>query len=86
MSETDLTTLRLRLEELTPQGRAALMPALHLAQSLFGYLPEQVAAEVGRTLGVPLAEVHGMIEFYDMFYPRQTGAGYCTPAPMLPAP
>jgi NADH-quinone oxidoreductase subunit F len=73
MSETELTNLRLRLEELAPGGRTALMPALHLAQSLFGYISEQLAAEVGRTLGIPLAEVYGVIEFYDMFYPSQVG-------------
>lgn len=73
MSESDLTTLRLLLETLTPQGQSALLPALHLAQALFGYLPEEVAADVGRALDVPLADVHGVIEFYDMFYPKPAG-------------
>jgi NADH-quinone oxidoreductase subunit F len=69
----DLTPLRLALADLAPQGRTALLPALHAAQALYGYLPEPVAAEVGRTLRVPLADVHGVIEFYSLFYPQPAG-------------
>jgi len=67
MTETDLIRLRSVLTELAPQGRAALLPALHLAQQFLGWLPEAVAAEVGRALGVPLADVYGVIDFYQMF-------------------
>src|ERR687895_2608862 len=66
MSDPDLTRLHSLLAELAPQGRAALLPALHLAQQLHGWLPETVAAEVGRVLGVPLADVYGVIDFYEM--------------------
>jgi NADH-quinone oxidoreductase subunit F len=69
----DLTPLRLVLADLAPQGRTALLPALHAAQALYGYLPEAVAAEVGRTLHVPLADVHGVIEFYSLFYSQPAG-------------
>ena len=66
MSDPDLSRLRSILAGLAPQGRAALLPALHLAQQLHGWLSEPVAAEVGRALGVPLADVHGVIDFYEM--------------------
>jgi NADH-quinone oxidoreductase subunit F len=69
----DLAPLRLALTDLAPQGRTALLPALHAAQALYGYLPEPVAAEVGRLLRVPLADVHGVIEFYSLFYPQPVG-------------
>ena len=72
-SNPDLDPLRLALRELAPQGRTALLPALHAAQALYGHLPEPVAAEVGRLLHVPLADVHGVIEFYSLFYPRPVG-------------
>jgi NADH-quinone oxidoreductase subunit F len=62
----NLARLRALLGELAPQGRSALLPALHAAQRLHGFLPEAVAAEVGRALGVPLADVHGVIDFYAM--------------------
>ena len=67
MSDADLARLRSLLAELAPQGRAALLPALHVAQRFHGWLPEAVAKEVGRALGVPLADVHGVIDFYEMF-------------------
>src|SRR5258708_34067900 len=40
---------------------------------MYGYLPEPVAAEVGRCLGVPLSEVYGVIDFYAMFYRQPVG-------------
>jgi NADH-quinone oxidoreductase subunit F len=73
MTEADLIRLRSVLTELAPQGRAALLPALHLAQQFHGWLPEAVAAEVGRALGVPLADVYGVIDFYEMFSSQPMG-------------
>src|SRR4030067_418452 len=73
MSDFDLAPLQTALAEFTTQGRAALLPALHTAQKLYGYLPEPVASEVGRLLGVPLADVYGVIDFYSMFYRYPTG-------------
>ncbi len=73
MADDELTGLHSLLAELAPQGRAALLPALHAAQQLHGWLPESIAAEVSRALGVPLADVHGVIEFYSMLYRRPTG-------------
>jgi NADH-quinone oxidoreductase subunit F len=73
MTELDLTSLQSVLTEYAPKGRPALIPALHAAQTLYGYLPEPVAAEVGRSLGVPLAEVYGVIDFYAMFYRQPVG-------------
>ena len=57
MTEIDLTPLTVVIEELAPQGKTALLPALHAAQEIYGYIPEPVAAEVARGLNVPLADV-----------------------------
>ena len=70
---SDLSPLLPILERYAPQGRTALLPALHAAQSVYGHLPEPVAAEVGRALGVPLADVFGVIDFYAMFYRHPVG-------------
>jgi NADH-quinone oxidoreductase subunit F len=67
MPDSDLIRLRSSLTELAPRGRTALLPALHLAQQLHGCIPEAVAAEVSAVLGVPLADVYGVIDFYEMF-------------------
>ena len=72
-SPPDLEPLAECLAEFTPLGRSGLLPALHAAQELYGYLPEPVAAEIGRALGAPLADVHGVIEFYSLFYSRPVG-------------
>jgi NADH-quinone oxidoreductase subunit F len=73
MSDFDLAPLQAILSEYAPQGRAALLPALLDAQRLYNHLPEAVAAEVGRSLGVPLADVYGVIDFYSMLYRQPTG-------------
>ena len=66
MAEPDLIRLRSILAEFAPRGRSGLLPALHAAQRLHGWLSESVAAEVGRVLKVPLADVYGVIDFYAM--------------------
>ena len=68
MTVLDLTPLLPTLAELAPQGRTALLPALHAAQAMYGHVPEPVAAEIGRALGVPLVDVYGVIDFYALFY------------------
>lgn len=73
MSNFDLNPLRSVLNRLAPRGETALLPALHAAQSLYGYLPKEVAAEVGSALKVPLADVYGVIDFYAMFYSEPVG-------------
>ena len=71
MAEIELAPLKSALQEM--KGRSALLPALHQAQKLYGYLPEPVAALVASSLGVPLAEVYGVIDFYSLFYKEPVG-------------
>ncbi len=73
MSEISLELLKPEIEKYAPQGRSGLLPALHAAQKVYGWLPETVAAEIARTLRVPLADVHGVIEFYSLFYNKPIG-------------
>jgi NADH-quinone oxidoreductase subunit F len=73
MSEIDLAPLQPVLEKIIPLGRSGLLPALHAAQKIYGWLPEEVAAEVAKALKVPLADVHGVIEFYSLFYNEPVG-------------
>ena len=73
MTESELIPLRALLAELAPQGRPALLPALHAAQKIFGWLSEPVATEVARALSVPLADVYGVIDFYEMFNRQPIG-------------
>jgi len=52
--------------------KGALIPVLHEAQELYGYLPLQVQKAIAEGLGVPLAEVYGVVTFYSQFslYPK----------------
>jgi len=73
MSEIDLDRLQPAIEPFVHLGRSGLLPALHAAQQVYGWLPEPVAAEVARSLHIPLADVHGVIEFYTLFYNKPVG-------------
>ncbi|MDP1546242.1 MAG: NAD(P)H-dependent oxidoreductase subunit E [Anaerolineales bacterium] len=73
MSDIDLAPLKPAIEKFIPLGRSGLLPALHAAQKLYGWLPESVASEVAKSLRVPLADVHGVIEFYALFYNEPLG-------------
>ena len=73
MPDIDPILLRETLSQYASQGRTALLPALHAVQTINGYLPETVAAEIGRTLGVPAADVYGVIKFYNLFYHEPVG-------------
>ncbi len=73
MSEMDVQVLEAMLQPYLPLGRSGLLPALRVAQQTYGWISEEVAREIGRRLRVPLAEVHGVIEFYSLLYNRPLG-------------
>lgn len=47
--------------------KGALIPVLHEAQELYGYLPMEVQLQIANGLGVSLAEVYGVVSFYTRF-------------------
>ena len=72
MADHTLASIKPAIESYLPMGRAGLLPALHAAQKIYGWISEPVAAEIARSLRVPLADVHGVIEFYSLFYNEPT--------------
>lgn len=44
-----------------------LIPALQLAQALFGYLPKSVLKQISLDFGKPYSEVTGVVTFYSFF-------------------
>lgn len=48
-------------------SRGALIPVLHEAQDIYGYLPLEVQVMIAEGLGVTLAEVYGVVTFYTQF-------------------
>jgi len=51
----------------------ALIPVLHEAQNVFGYLPESVQIYIAEGLNVPLSEVYGVVTFYSLFSTEPRG-------------
>lgn len=47
--------------------QGALMPVLHEAQNIYGYLPSEVQTVIAEELNLPLAEVYGVATFYSQF-------------------
>lgn len=47
--------------------KGALIQILHKAQDIFGYLPRDVQLFISRKLGIPGAEVFGVVSFYSYF-------------------
>lgn len=45
----------------------AAIPVLHKAQEIYGYLPLEVQEMIAGGLGVPLAEIYGIVTFYTQF-------------------
>ncbi len=56
-----------------PVKRAAIMPALWLAQREFGHLSNEVQQYVADLMGFPLAWVSGVATFYTMYYKKPVG-------------
>lgn len=54
------------------QSKGALIPVLHEAQEIYGYLPIEVQTIIAEGLDIPLAEVYGVVTFYTQFslYPK----------------
>jgi len=64
-----------------PQPRSALLPMLHLAQSVEGYVSPAGIAMCAQELGLTMAEVGAVATFYTMYRRRPAGTyhlGVCT--------
>lgn len=56
-----------------PTRRAAMLPALHLAQREFGWISTEVMAYVAGLLEVPPVSVYEVVTFYTMFHQKPPG-------------
>ncbi|RJQ08232.1 MAG: NADH-quinone oxidoreductase subunit NuoE [Bacillota bacterium] len=52
---------------------SSLLNILHEVQEYVGYLPEPVIVRVAERLGVPVADVHGVVSFYALFSMKPKG-------------
>lgn len=51
----------------------ALIPVLHEAQSIYGYLPIEVQEKISDGLDVPMSEIYGVVTFYTQFTTNPKG-------------
>lgn len=61
------------IKERYPTKRAALLPALYIAQREFGWLSPEALKAVSEALDVPRALVKGVATFYAMYKQRPMG-------------
>jgi NADP-reducing hydrogenase subunit HndA len=47
--------------------KGALIPVLHKAQEIYGYLPIEVQRIVADGINIPLAQISSVVSFYDFF-------------------
>lgn len=64
--------LKLYIDRLE-SSEGALIHILHEAQEIFGYLPKEVQLFIARELGIPGAEVCGVVSFYSYFTTEPVG-------------
>ena len=70
------TTLFEQLDEFIDtqsKDRDSLIPILHKAQELFGFLPVDVQEHVAKALEIPVSEVYGVVTFYHYFTMQPRG-------------
>ena len=80
LSQTTLAELA-ELAGRYPQARSALLPMLHLAQSVQGYVSPEAIGMCAEELGLTKAEVGAVATFYTMYRRRPAGeyhVGVCT--------
>ena len=51
----------------------ALIPVLHEAQEVYGYLPYEVQKKISDGLGISMAEIYGVVTFYALFTMKKKG-------------
>lgn len=63
----------LALKQMYPGSRSALLPALHVVQAQFGFIPADPMAELAEMLGILKGDVEQVVTFYRMY--NQTPVG-----------
>jgi NADP-reducing hydrogenase subunit HndA len=65
-----------RLQDIIEKNKnvkGALIPVLHEAQELYGYLPMSVQKVISEGLDIPLSEIYGVVTFYTQFSLKPKG-------------
>jgi NADH-quinone oxidoreductase subunit E len=71
-SESQLAEVR-RLQSLYPDKRGALLPVLHMAQDILGYVSLEAEAYVASLFDLTPAHVHEVVTFYTLYFQQPKG-------------
>lgn len=72
LSEASTNEIK-QIRERYPTARAALLPALYIAQRQYGWLSPEALAAVSHGLKIPAATVRGVASFYAMYRKQPVG-------------
>lgn len=72
LSQTSFDELETYISSLS-EKKGALIPVLHKAQNLFGYLPKEVQLFICEKLDVPTSKIYGVVSFYSFFTMKPRG-------------
>lgn len=50
-----------------------LIQILHMAQAIFGYLPEEVLKHIATEMDLPMSKIYGVVTFYSLFSTQPKG-------------
>ena len=64
--------LQMVIEEYIVQ-EGTLIPILHKAQEIYGYLPLEVQNYIAEQLGIPITDIYGVATFYSQFTLKPKG-------------
>jgi len=67
-----------------PRGREDLVGVLKEAQNKFGYVPEEIMAELAESLHIPINEVYGVASFYSFLSIKPLGRNVIRVCKSLP--
>ena len=56
-----------------PSARSAILPALHIVQAQFGFIPAEPMAELAEILGILKGDVEQVVTFYRMYNQKPVG-------------
>jgi NADH-quinone oxidoreductase E subunit len=76
MTKTWDETIARRIEDAAaryPRRESALLPALHIVQETFGFVPPESEIRVAELLGIPALRVREAVTFYSLFVRRPLG-------------
>jgi NADH-quinone oxidoreductase subunit E len=63
----------IELKDKYPSARSAILPALHIVQAQFGFIPTEPMEELAQILGILRGEVEQVVTFYRMYNQKPVG-------------